>query len=658
MSSRGHRRKSSSGSVVYPNPMGETSSYRSQELARAATALGASPSTKELLDIISHLDEGSHAASLSGDGSHDEDELEHSVAGQVVMQVYLKLVTGMRDLALEAEDEAEWWAGVQRGGTSVAYFLLQTLPLRLSRLSHTVLHAMQDHNPPLAISSLRPSLIRQLFPSTTKPSALVTSLFPHLSDSAHATWYLQTPVQLVRAECSKNRISLEHMRDAYAEKYAKLHAIGSQLSGSPDLSASMVGASGVATPEEGRPSHVALMAALHQMNAILDSEASAALTPSPTRGVFATSRSLLGQTLPSLRKQHRTVFLGLKKPSRLMLAWPKLVLGPPMLLFAGRALYRSRQSLWESVLQAGETARSFWQSYVLEPIIGILNTVRTGGDEGMRVISKEGMKSDLDSLERMVISLSTEKLSYTPEQLAELTKQIREGDLTEVMKVYENDIKSPLRSVVSGTLVRTLLIQIQKTKVDIDFALTGIDRLLRSQELTFEFVGVAPALAVVYIFVGWVRQSLAGTRGRGRFGGRRQRARAYDAIRRVERLLLAPPSSSTAHHAIPADSNSFLSQRAPPSPASSSSHAASPALQTDLAPLTAGLLLLALTRLRAFAATYLPAGSRLRDGFLADVADLEDARLGRAEKLRVVERMWRSWGDGDMLGWKRAGIEL
>ena len=393
--------------------MGETSSHRSQELARAATALGGSPSTKELLDIIAHLDEGTHVASLSGDGGSDEDELEQSVACQVVIQVYLQLVTGVRDLAPEAEDEAEWWAGVQRGGTSVAYFLLQSehqnyasllpaltastaLPQRLARLSHTVLHAMQDHNPPLAISSLRPSLIRQLFPSTTKPSALVTSLFPHLSDSAHATWYLQTPVQLVRAECSKNRVSLEHMRDTYAEKYAKLHVIGSQLSGSPDLAASMVGASGVATPEEGRPSHVALMAALHQMNSILDSEASAALTPSPTRGLFATSRALLGQTLPAHRTQHRTVFVGLKRPSRLMLAWPKLVLGPPMLLLVGRALYRSRQSLWESVVQAGETARSFWQSYVLEPIIGILNTVRTGGDEGMRVISKEGMKSDLD----------------------------------------------------------------------------------------------------------------------------------------------------------------------------------------------------------------------------------------------------------------------
>lgn len=173
-------------------------------------------------------------------------------------------------------------------------------------------------------------------------------------------------------------------------------------------------------------------------------------------------------------------------------------------------------------------------------------------------------------------------------------------------------------------------------------------------------MGVAPALAVVYVFVGWVRESLAGTRGRGRFGGRQQRARVFDAIRRIERLLLAPSSqtSSSSHehgrgYSIPVGE----SAQAPPSPASSE-HTASPVPQTDLAPLTSGLLLLALTRLRSFAVTYLPVGSRLRDGFLADVADLEDARLGRAEKLRVVERMWRSWGDSDMLGWSRAGIEL
>jgi nuclear control of ATPase protein 2 len=60
-------------------------------------------------------------------------------------------------------------------------------------------------------------------------------------------------------------------------------------------------------------------------------------------------------------------------------------------------------------------------------------------------------------------------------------------------------------------------------------------------------------------------------------------------------------------------------------------------------PLTSGLLLLSVTRLRQYAETALPLNSRIREGFLEDVGDLEDSSLGRAEKLRVVDRMWRSW---------------
>ncbi|KAG8678315.1 Nuclear control of ATPase protein 2, partial [Ceratobasidium sp. 395] len=368
-----HRKSSSSGSAVY-RAVDETSSWHSQKLAQAATALGSSPSSKELLDIVTMLDETSFVASLSSEADSEEGVLEHSVATLVVLQVYSKLMLGMRDLALEAEDEAEWWAGVQRRQTGVAYFLLQTLPQRLARLSHAVLHAMQIHDPPLSISSLRPGLIRQLFPSSTKPSALVTALFPHLSESAHATWYLQTPVQLVRGECIKNRVALEHMRDRYAEKLAKLHAIGTQITSSNSPAGAV--ATGVATPDGGRPSQDILTKSLLHMTTILDPDVASALTPSPTRGVFATSRALLSHTLPTQKAQHQAAFGVLRRPS-----W---------------AAYNSRESLWQSVLDARETAKSFWRSYVIEPIIGILNTVRTGGDEGMRVISKAGMKSDLD----------------------------------------------------------------------------------------------------------------------------------------------------------------------------------------------------------------------------------------------------------------------
>ena len=71
----------------------------------------------------------------------------------------------------------------------------------------------------------------------------------------------------------------------------------------------------------------------------------------------------------------------------------------------------------------------------------------------------------LKSLERRVIDLAKDKNLWSESEFQELSARVRQGDLTTVLKVYEGDIKSPVRSAVSGTLVRSLLIQIQKAKV-------------------------------------------------------------------------------------------------------------------------------------------------------------------------------------------------
>jgi nuclear-control-of-ATPase protein 2 len=65
----------------------------------------------------------------------------------------------------------------------------------------------------------------------------------------------------------------------------------------------------------------------------------------------------------------------------------------------------------------------------------------------------------------MVVALATEKQSWSDAELRDLSEQIRRGDLTPVLKIYEGDIKSPVRSALSGTLIRSLLIQVQKAKV-------------------------------------------------------------------------------------------------------------------------------------------------------------------------------------------------
>ena len=68
-------------------------------------------------------------------------------------------------------------------------------------------------------------------------------------------------------------------------------------------------------------------------------------------------------------------------------------------------------------------------------------------------------------------------------------------------------------------------------QVDINQALSGIDKLLKSQELTFAFVGVAPALAIVYAVVGYARNAWSGGKGRGRYGGKAKRSSVWLTMR-------------------------------------------------------------------------------------------------------------------------------
>lgn len=65
----------------------------------------------------------------------------------------------------------------------------------------------------------------------------------------------------------------------------------------------------------------------------------------------------------------------------------------------------------------------------------------------------------------MTLSLARDELHYDSAQLDALAQQIRLGDLTPILRIYEEDIRRPLRSALTGTLLRSVFIQVQKAKV-------------------------------------------------------------------------------------------------------------------------------------------------------------------------------------------------
>ncbi|TCD61621.1 Nuclear control of ATPase protein 2 [Steccherinum ochraceum] len=601
---------------------------------------------KELRELDAQFDLSLFAARPGRSVEASESEtalLRRAILGKLMLGLYIQSLNTFLEEASRADEELQWWGDVARSRSSVALYLLQTLPSRLADVSRTILNTLRRQNIPLHLSAFYPSSLHRLFPTRNilRPNTLTVALFPYLRHQPyaatlphiHATslqmdvlqqdaeavmksvlsavrssfrtfWsFVSYPLYLVEGECHYKRKQLEKIRDQRAETLGVLSGLRKDLQDALEEETN-----------SGGNSSLGLMG-LHLQRSLTGNQEWEEDLPT-FLDTFAY------RTLPLHIADHECQLSAhsLRRPSRWTLLWPRLVFLPPLILYAVRSAYVSRASLAQLAQDTADTLRDFWQDWLLAPLKDVVKTVRAGSDDGV-IITHESVKADLNSLERMTLALAQDKLGYTPNQMAALSQQIRLGDLTPVMQLYEDDIKSPLRSAVGGTLLRTLFIQVQKAKVDIDQALSGIDKLLKSQELTFAFVGVAPAFAIVYVAGGALHRLWTGTSGRGRYGGKRRRVRVWLAMRRVERLLIAQPRKQH---------------------------------QDSISPLTSGLLLLSVTYLRKYGETHLPAHSRLREGFLEDISDLESPDLGRAEKMRVVDRMWKSWGVP--LGWGEAAV--
>ncbi|KAG2129158.1 NCA2-domain-containing protein [Suillus clintonianus] len=614
------------------------------ELELTHAMLQGSPSEETVLESMDFL---RYFVARKGNPGLQSDSEELLLYNAVVRKTIFNMYALAVDLYLQessaAQLDAEWWADIEQSTWSVASYLLQSSPSRLCR----VLQLIQTRNMSIRWSAFRPSSIARFYwdAAPIRLNPFTIALFPYLRDQSSAVAsvspvtagrstrpyslvpltvqirdgvmysiqrvvsLLLFPLRLAREECQLRRKELEKVRDERAEVLGKLLELRPLLANGleADFNLSITGSS-------------------------IDNEA---LTAFLFKFAIVTSGNVsekvglpLIQQLLFAFEDHRIMhdeYLeahDLRRPSRLTLLWPRLFLLPPLTLYCAKYLYASRATLADLMLDVLNTVQNFFKGWLFDPIKDVLITIRAGGEDGV-IVRREAVAADLDSLERMTLDLAREKLSYDSTQLEALSQRIRQGDLTAVLKIYEEDIKNPVKSAISGTLLRSMFIQVQKAKVDLDQALAGIDKLLKSQELTFAFVGVAPALAVIYVAGGFLGGLLSIRPGR--YGGKLKKTSVWLAMRRIERLLLFQPK--LAHH-----------------------HHNTENVHSDTIPaLTTGLLVLSLAHLREYALTSLPARSRLREGFLEDIEDLEDPGLRRSEKLRIIDRMWKSWGKE--LGW-------
>ena len=209
--------------------------------------------------------------------------------------------------------------------------------------------------------------------------------------------------------------------------------------------------------------------------------------------IAARLQHLLRVHIPTQAIESHQIVTRNGRPSRIIRYWLLVV----ALLFSSSSLLRvfvhRKADILTWIRELGATSIDFWYNWVVEPVKKVIGTIRHDEGSEIAIMSRESLQGDRASLERMVVDFARDNpdsstgASPNDTDLSTIRAKVREGDLTPVLRAYEKDLRRPFIGTVRGDLVRALLIQIQKTKVDVEVALGGIDALLKSQELVFGY---------------------------------------------------------------------------------------------------------------------------------------------------------------------------
>ncbi|KAI7988085.1 hypothetical protein LOK49_LG13G02156 [Camellia lanceoleosa] len=92
------------------------------------------------------------------------------------------------------------------------------------------------------------------------------------------------------------------------------------------------------------------------------------------------------------------------------------------------------------------------------------------------------------------------------------------------------------QSLVGGELVRALLIQIQKLKLDIDMAMLELDQILKANEINFAILAALPAFFLARLLLmlvcAWLKQDTR-AEGRGRIARLQRRFLIVEVEKRI-----------------------------------------------------------------------------------------------------------------------------
>ena len=484
--------------------------------ARALSANAASgPQLKsaKLLEILQNHEalyhDISHAYAESGDSYIPH--LLWVVAAKATVQTFALVTNILLQQTIPLSDGIYYWDDILGSSFSTGLYTIQTSPLRLTHYLEGVYQNVREHgsavqwNRPEWSLSERWNAFYQLVQDSVRQQSL-----------SRAKMTILSPFGLTRSEARRKRRKLKKMREMNACAVGLLMEEGLSFEIEED-DHTKTDVHFEDWEDVVLRSTLLMRSVLKRVNDIdvnLAEFEDTVFTKVTSRAdVMSTSfgdgqeqlgaidhpfwivqnlRSIVEEILPRQRAQFKLSAAEYGRPPRIIRYWlpaSALLLSSSTIL---NILTNRRAELVTWVCELGGTVRDFWRNWVIEPLTRLIGTIRHDEKSEVALMGRHSLQADLESLERMVMDFAVDRpespSGYSPAELDHIRAGVKEGDLTPVLTAYERDLRKPFVGTVRGDLVRALLIQVQKTKVDVEIAVSGIDSMLKSQELFFGYV--------------------------------------------------------------------------------------------------------------------------------------------------------------------------
>lgn len=596
-----------------------------------------------LLSALSQEPAAEAAVVEEGEGTAEksdyEKELEWLLVSKATTQVYGLVISGILEETVALAGDIWYWDEILSSRGYTALYSVQTSPLRLWQWGNDVWQDVRERGGDFSFSGARRDATETLSQSWSEFYGLVKQVVKERS-LVEVQRQALGPVTKLRAEIKRKQSVLKkgRLRDANAlgvllgEGLANESIHGSGFA-SPEatdvqnkwkasvarnvalMEAVLVKTNDHDTPVEKFDAAVAALTdedPMFEAETYSEADGGAVVSVQP-QAVAERLTRVLALAMPEYAKASREMVVKHGKPSRLIRYWLPITAGILSSSTILRIVVNRKAEIIQWVQDLGTTMIDFWSNWVVEPTRKVIKTIRHDEGSEVSIMSKRSLDGDRDSLERMVVDFAVDNpinatgtsAPLTDQQIADIRAKVSEGDLTPVLKAYEKDLQSPFMGTVRGNLVRALLIQIQKTKVDVEVAMGGIDALLKSQELVFGFVGLTPGILVTYFLGSWVRSNLMEKRGSK---AEQKQGKLVRQLRNIDRILT---------NSAPTDFGELFYK-------------------------DQGLLLCEAHLLRQTAAHIMP--SQIYREFVEEVEELVDVRTGIEKQRKVVERIRWAYG--------------